>query len=228
MKISLYGICSNAEKCNSCGIVQFKSWNLDERVVALITPTCFNIFRNMTSFNINNRFLIAAIKQLDNGAFNFHGNFLYWGLEDIFNITGLPVDGLLIVCGDFDLKKILEELLGYDDSERNEGSYYVKKNWLLMRFVTVEEAHMNDEESRKIWLPRYARAYFSFLMGTLLFPKNHKPTVFIGYLLFFRDLNPAIVDIFSWGSAVLAKLQDAFSQKTIAVGAMWIVEVCDW
>lgn len=182
----------------------------------------------MAYFHINNSFLKAAIGKLDDkGAFDFNGKLLYLGLEDIFNITGLPVDGSPIVCKDFDPQKILMDNLGDDDPARKPGSYYVKKTWLSSRFQTVKAEDLHDEESRKIWVTRYARAYLLFLIGTILFPVNNKHTVFIGYLLFLTDLTPGVVNNFAWGSVVLAKLQDGFDQRIISSGAMWIVEVYD-
>lgn len=91
----------------------------------------------------------------------------------------------------------------------------------------MDEAHMQDERSRNTWTRKYARAYLLFLIGTLLFPENHKTDVFVDYLLFLKDLTPDVVNGFAWGAAVLAKLQSAFLKKSSAIGAMWIVEVCD-
>lgn len=111
-------ICSNAVPHNSCAIAQFKGWNLDPAVAEIITPTCFNVFRNMDHFLMNNKFLRAAINKFKNGAFHINGESLYLGLEDIFYITGLPVDGSPIVCEDFNPAKILEDMLGDDDPSR--------------------------------------------------------------------------------------------------------------
>ncbi|KAK1371068.1 hypothetical protein POM88_037160 [Heracleum sosnowskyi] len=144
-------------------------------------------------------------------------------LEDMFYITGLPVDGSPIVCGEFNQEKILEDMLGADDPKRKGA--YVSKEWLRKRFEKVREEDIQDENTRTIWLQRYARAYLLFLMGTILFPEKHKHTVFIGYLLFFTDLTPRVVQSFAWGAAVLAKLRDGFKQQTIKNGAVWILEM---
>ncbi|KAL8155426.1 hypothetical protein AgCh_000712 [Apium graveolens] len=68
------------------------------------------------------------------------------------------------------------------------------------------------------------RAYLLFLIGTLLFLENHKTDIFVGYLLFLKDLTPDVVNGFAWEAAVLAKMQSAFLKKSNAIGAMWIVE----
>ncbi|KAK1376868.1 hypothetical protein POM88_033061 [Heracleum sosnowskyi] len=154
--------------------------------------------------------------------FKCNGELLYLGLEDVFYITGLPVDGSPIVCGEFNQENILEDMLGVDDPKRK-GMYYVRKKWLRKKFEKVREEDIQNEKTRTIWLQRYARAYLLFLMGTILFPEKHNHTVFIGYLLFLTDLTPGVVQSFAWGAAVLAKLRDGFNQQTIKNGAVWII-----
>ncbi|KAK1395789.1 hypothetical protein POM88_005652 [Heracleum sosnowskyi] len=144
----------------------------------------------MAHFFVNNRFLRAAVKFFENGTFKCNGELLYLGLEDVFYITGLPVDGSPIVCGEFNQEKILEDMLGADDPKRKGA--YVSKEWLRKRFEKVREEDIQDENTRTIWLQRYARAYLLFLMGTILFPEKHKHTVFIGYMLFLTDLTPRV------------------------------------
>lgn len=67
----------------------------------------------------------------------------------------------------------------------------------------------------KIW-----KGISSVLNGTLLFPKNLKTTIFVGYHLFCTDLNAGLVNGFAWGTAVLVKLQDEFTQLTFSKGAV--------
>lgn len=114
---------------NSAPISQFKEWKLELAIAELLASTCFNIFSQMTKFNCNNSFLESALKLLDDGKFVFGDYSLYMGLEDIHNITGLPVDGLPIVCDNFDSEELVTSMLGCNDPFRQKTRNYVKKKW---------------------------------------------------------------------------------------------------
>lgn len=78
------------------------------------------------------------------------------GLEDIFNITGLPVDGSPIVCGDFEPRKLLMDMFRDDDPDGYKNTYYVMKSWFSIRFEKVRDEDVHEEENRNRWLIRYA------------------------------------------------------------------------
>lgn len=196
---------------NSASISLFKQWELEPAVANLLAPACFHVFREMTNFRCNNNFLQHAIELLDDGKFVFEKYSLYMGLEDIYNIIGLPVDRAPIVCKDFDSKQLIMDMLGEDDPNRKENRCYVRKSWLKDKIKKVSDDILKENGEG---LLRYARAYLLSLMGTILFLDNQKPTVFVGYLMFLEDLTAQAINSFAWGTAVLAKLQAGFKNST--------------
>lgn len=203
---------------NSATINLFKTWKLDPKVANLLAPTCFNDLTKMTTFQCNNILLRSAMKKMKDGKFKFGRYSLYLGLQDIYNITGLPVDGEPIVCDNLNPGELITKMLGEDDPKRTGNHFCVSKNLLKSTFEIVP-GDINGKD-----LLRYARAYLLFLMATILFPDNQKPGIFVGYLLFLEDLKA--VNSYAWGTAVLAQLQAGFQKSTCSRGAGWILEVC--
>ncbi|KAL0371435.1 UNVERIFIED_CONTAM: hypothetical protein Sangu_0461600 [Sesamum angustifolium] len=88
---------------------------------------------------------------------------LYLGLEHVYHISGLLVDGNPIICGDMNVKRLCAELLGVD-SENGRIKSEVSFKWLEEHFEEVRECIGEDDPD----LERYIRAYLLFLIGTVI------------------------------------------------------------
>ncbi|XP_065858597.1 uncharacterized protein [Euphorbia lathyris] len=208
----------------SVSIRQFLSWVLDSRVEEKLNNTCFIKLRGMAEFKCNNRFEGAIMSHFDENEFKFTfgEKSLYLGLEDVFHITGLPVDGCPVVVKKIDdYEKFSTRLLGSDDPERTENSPLVTKKWLLDTFKKVLDDITSVDEKLK-W---YVRAYILFTIGTILLPSNQKGTVSMVYLHHLEDLSVDSLNKIAWGAAVLAKLQGSFKNGKCTSGATWILEM---
>ncbi|WCJ31424.1 hypothetical protein M5689_012921 [Euphorbia peplus] len=97
----------------SLSIPQFLSWVPDARVQEKLDRTCFAQFQNMAEFKCNNKFVKVIMSHLEkDDKFTFGDHRLYLGLEDIFYISGLPVDGDPIVSTKIDNYSAFNKLFG--------------------------------------------------------------------------------------------------------------------
>ncbi|PWA92309.1 serine/threonine-protein phosphatase 7 [Artemisia annua] len=126
---------------------------------------------------------------------------MYLGLEDVFAISGFPIDGSRpIVCEDIDTKKICVDMLGTYDEE-GKMKMKVSKRWLKDTFEAVPENISEDV------IAHYVRGYLMYLIGTKILPNCDLPTHYpVYWLKFLKDLSPSkLIDVV-WGAAALAML----------------------
>ncbi|PWA95364.1 serine/threonine-protein phosphatase 7 [Artemisia annua] len=149
---------------------------------------------------------------------------LYLGLEDVYYLSGLPVDGRPIV-GEVvaNPTSLCRRLLdGKDDPGRKLTGGILRCTWLKETFELVPQGIENEQ------LDVYVRAYVLFIIGTMLLSDN-TDSVAIYYLQFIENLHPSSLNSYAWGAAVLARLHQSLqlTKKSIR-GASWILEEIKW
>ncbi|KAM7464166.1 hypothetical protein LguiA_032287 [Lonicera macranthoides] len=200
----------------------FESWHVDAKVAIKLQNTCFEAFIGFEGFKQNTKFLEFVKTSYVNSVFRFDVINLHLGLEDIYFLLGLPVDGRPLVGDDFLADQLCQTLLGRDDPNRDPKKAVLTNKWLMDEFQHVpENIGVND-----LAIIPYVRAYILFIIGTLLFPESEKATVPILYLDFLRVVTPEALNGFAWGAAVLAKPHSWLSGDLInSKGAVWILEL---
>ncbi|KAL5699184.1 UDP-arabinose 4-epimerase [Ranunculus cassubicifolius] len=121
-------------------------------------------------------------------------------LEDIYNITGLPIVGFPLTCEKLrDYGPIIERCLGKKpDDEESCRTGKIKLEWLKSEFGTLPGNATADEVDYYTW------AYLLALCGNCLFPNSTGTYVNAYYLQFLEDLEKR--KDYAWGAAVLAYL----------------------
>ncbi|EYU29762.1 hypothetical protein MIMGU_mgv1a018282mg, partial [Erythranthe guttata] len=93
----------------------------------------------------------------------------FFGLEDIYFITGLPVIGEPIVANEENPQATRRYLLKMEDQNVS-TSVNVKVGDILGAYPSHND-DMNEEE-----LDRYCRAYLMYIIGTIIFPNTPNNT----------------------------------------------------
>lgn len=157
---------------------------------------------------------------------------LYFGLQDVYALSGMPVDGRPIVCDDIETEKLCRQYLGTFDesackSKKSAGklkkvsSMKVSREWLRKNFKNVPNEATNET------LQYHVRAYLLYLIGTVILPDNDNPREYPAYWLqFIKDLNPRKLDGVAWGAAAHCMLTNTFTKKRAYVhGPWWLYEL---
>ena len=132
--------------------------------------------------------------------FIFNGIPLLFGLEDIFYIMGLPIDGIPVsgVIGSID-DKAFQAAFGRNSTGafKAGNKTKIKHSWLKKTFKDMSNLTPDHAD----WKP-YIRAYLMYIIGSLILPDASSSYVSSNYLQLLSDLT--IVGQYSWGSAALA------------------------
>ncbi|KAM7496914.1 hypothetical protein LguiA_021328 [Lonicera macranthoides] len=208
-------------KRESGNLTLFASWQVDAKVVAKLRNTCFEALIGLQDFKQSSEFLHTICTAYEDSVFTFDRISLYFGLEDIYFLLGLPVDGKPLVSEDFPAVNLCIDLLGRDQPNRGRKDV-LENSWLKREFENVP-ANIGEHD---VEIDPYVRAYILFIIGTLLFPEFEKVTVPILYLQFFRHVTAHSLNGYAWGAAVLAKLHSCLGNNNLknSKGAMWVLE----
>ncbi|PWA40538.1 serine/threonine-protein phosphatase 7 [Artemisia annua] len=207
---------------------KFGSWNLDGRIRELLVGSCFFDLTNFVGYKQRTDFLtyIESCYDKTNQVFRFgHANSLelYFGLQDVFAISGLPVDGQPIVCGDVNCSTLCTDLLGADEETRDRNYGYLSEKWLKRKFEVVP-LDIQDHEILK-----YVRAYLLYIIGNLVVPNSDNTSYPIYLLNFLEDVTPYKLNSFAWGAAAHALLHSVLSgERRNMKGASWMLEDICW
>lgn len=131
------------------------------------------------------------------GVFDFWYTTLHIVLEDIFYITGLPIDGNpMIADEDEDPRDICEHLLGICSREKDST---VKFRW-LENFKTLSY----DVRKQVVRLDFHVRSHLLFLLGSTIFSSTSRSSVHVMYLKVVEDIDE--LNNYAWGVALLTHL----------------------
>ncbi|GKB89645.1 serine/threonine-protein phosphatase 7, partial [Tanacetum coccineum] len=188
----------------------FRSWTVDKRVARRLEGTCFHRFIDFPLYLQKHMFLeqIARSYSKQEHTFVVGNTHLYLGLEDVYYLSGLPVDGLPIVGEATNPTSLCRRLLdGKDDPERSLTSVNLRLTWLKETFELVPQDIENEQ------LDVYVRAYVLFIIGTMLLSDADTVRVGIHYLQFIENLHPNSLNSYAWGAAVLARIHRSLRQE---------------
>ncbi|GJT71236.1 serine/threonine-protein phosphatase 7 [Tanacetum coccineum] len=140
-------------------------------------------------------------------------------MQDVFALSGFPVNGEPLVCKDEVTKDLCDRYLGEHD-ENAKRSMRLKRRWLKENFEKVP----SDVDEEK--LAFYVRAYILHLIGTFILPdvnnRSHYPAY---WLCFLEDLRPHALQRVAWGAAAYCKLTwELKNDATSFVGPWWLYE----
>ena len=105
---------------------------------------------------------------------------LYFGLQDVSTLSGMPVDGKAVICDDVATEILCKRYLATFDesafkSKKTEGKLKkglpmkLFKNWLREKFEKV------PDEAPEETLVYHVRAYLLHLIGTFILPDYENP-----------------------------------------------------
>ncbi|GKC92420.1 serine/threonine-protein phosphatase 7, partial [Tanacetum coccineum] len=158
----------------------------------------------------------------DEKAFVFGPNkkvSLFFGLQDVFALSGFPVNGEPLVCDDEVTKDLCDRYLGEHDKNAKR-SMRLSRRWLKEKFEKVP----SDVDKEK--LAFYVRAYILHLIGTFIMPNVNNRSHYPAYwLCFLEDLRPHALQRVAWGAAAYCKLTwELQNDATSFVGPWWLYE----
>jgi len=121
-------------------------------------------------------------------------------LEDVAVLLGLPIDGNVVTGPTIvqDIFLMFHEHLGIISPPTVIRGNSIRVSWLNSTFQQLPQNANNNV------IVQYARAYILTLIGSILVPDTSTARVHVMCLLKLVDLN--VVNNYSWGSAVLARL----------------------
>ncbi|KAL8250500.1 hypothetical protein R6Q59_034193 [Mikania micrantha] len=125
---------------------------------------------------------------------------LYFGLEDIYALSGIPVDGNPVICNDISAQEFCMKML---------GSY---------------ELSVTADLTKKA-LIYHARAYLLYLIGTRILPNSNNSLYFPAYWLqFLKNANACRLNSVAWGVAAHCLLTSTITSNnsTGFLGPSWL------
>ncbi|XP_057446063.1 protein MAIN-LIKE 2-like isoform X2 [Lotus japonicus] len=193
-------------------------WSMHERVAKKIEMTCFSQFLKVKECFSKGNFhlplcpLEALLEVYDKEKCCFRlgkevKDFLLdMRLEDIYFITGLPIDGIQVSgyvtyeAVDLVMKHLnLKDYQARDLLRKGTGKGAISINKLPLYFKELpSDASDSDVEA-------HAKAFIMYLFGTTLLP-NRKRTIMPDFLEFL-DLQK--INKYAWGAVVLAHIKNA-------------------
>ncbi|XP_031255458.1 protein MAINTENANCE OF MERISTEMS-like [Pistacia vera] len=183
-----------------------KDWRLDDRVKSfLCNSRIYKYISELDAVRVDTKLVSFLCNSYEDGHFHIGNHRLYLGLQDIFYLTGLPIDGKPVISNSQDIDGLCERLLGRIPPKKNVvKSGYVGLKWLKEEFEEVNVPADSPD------IHRYVRAYLLFVLGCVVFPGLPRHQVPGDYLHLFDDLSA--IDDFAWGSAMLAHLHVALKR----------------
>lgn len=178
-------------------------WKLDGRVKERIKDTGFDGLLKLTTFPINHDLplLSVLVESYDvrERCFIFNSHKLFFGLEDVLYITGLPVDGNPVTGIDSRGDELCMKYLGCNGIDPRSAGI-TSLEWLRENFEVVPETIDKDSPD----IEPYVRAFLLYLLGSVVVPDYSRKYVHVIYLSLMENLQ-SIKD-YAWGAALLAHL----------------------
>ncbi|KAD5960280.1 hypothetical protein E3N88_11752 [Mikania micrantha] len=201
-------------------------WKVDPRVLRKLEGSFFHSIANMKAYKQCHVFqgFIKDCYDTTTRTFTFGSDRnirLYFGLEDVYALSGMPVDGKPIICDDIPTEKLCMDMLG---SYKLCGGkkMQISKTWLRQTFEAVPE-DLTDLE-----LTYHVRAYLLYLIGTKILPNSDNSIYFPAYWLqFLENVNAFGLNSFAWGVAAHCLLTSTISSNTSDgfLGPSWLYEM---
>ncbi|GJR64769.1 serine/threonine-protein phosphatase 7 [Tanacetum coccineum] len=201
-------------------------WKVDNRIRNILEGSIFHPLIDMVPYVQKTTFqsFIQDCYDKSSRTFTFghdHKLKLYLGLQDVFAISGFPVDGSRpIICEDINTKQICIDMLGTYEQEPK-MKMKVSKRWLKDTFEAVSEEISGDA------IAPYVRGYLLYLIGTKVLLNCDKPNYYpVYWLQFLEDLSPSKLNDVAWGAAALAMLHTSLGSdgRKNVKGPIWIDE----
>ncbi|KAL3636120.1 hypothetical protein CASFOL_020667 [Castilleja foliolosa] len=208
----------------------------NSRIVARIQHTCLyeyatNVVSHLKSheklINLQSDLIGFLVDAYDksNSTFVIDTNKLYFGLEDIYYITGLPIMGNAICPKNEDFDDVILSLLGVERSEvgadQNSAEGSVVSVYIWLAKLRNKFYEFPDEADIEV-VDRYARAYLLYIIGTIVFPAVHRSQVPIMYLELIANFDE--INSYAWGAGMLAHIHQALmlinNQKVLSAPAL--------
>jgi len=201
---------SAREKLSKCAM-----WEVDRRVLNELKDTGFDHLYELSKYvgrcHHDNRMIQTLIDNydMDHCVFRVNGRDMLLGLEDVAYLTGLNIDGKLVVSSK---EKI--NALGAVPSVMKKNGCAVRMSWLKDTFEKVPEG-VGDSE-----LEKYVSAFALYIVGTVILPTSDHVYVSLQYL---DCLSKDKIRENAWGVAMLAHIHHCLKQykinKMAAIGA---------
>jgi len=210
----------------ACNFDLRSPWNLDSRVKAKLRGTFFDsiseqFLKGYRQCHIFQSFIKDCYdKKKKKFTFGLNDDVgLYFGLQDVFALSGIPVDGKPLICEDQDTELLCRKYLGipYKDEKK---AMRVPKKWLRSSFEEV------PEDATEEMVGYHVRAYLLYLIGSTILPHSENKLDYPAYWLqFLDDLNPCNLNGVAWGAAVHCRLITGLERKSYSYRPYWLFEV---
>ncbi|KAL8214895.1 hypothetical protein R6Q57_004344 [Mikania cordata] len=149
---------------------------------------------------------------------------LYFGLEDIYALSGIPVDGDPVICNDIPTEELCMKMLGsYELFAKKKMQ--VSKAWLRQSFEAVPVYLTEKTLIYHVW------AYLLYLIGTRILPNSDNSLYFPTYWLqFLEDVSDCGLNSVAWGTAAHCLLTSTITSNngTGFLGPSWLYEDIVW
>ncbi|KAM1120671.1 hypothetical protein ACFX19_002482 [Malus domestica] len=178
-------------------------WKLDGRVKERIKDTGFDGLLKLTTFPMNHDLPLLSVLvesyDVSERCFIFNSHKLFFGLEDVLYITGLPVDGNPVTGIDSRGDELCMKYLGCNGIDPRSAGI-TSLEWLRESFEVVPGTIDKDSPD----IEPYVRAFLLYLIGSVVFPDYSRKYVHVIYLSLMENLQT--IKDYAWGAALLAHL----------------------
>lgn len=176
---------------------------MDDRIQSSVIDARFGAFLDLSPPKHDHALLSSLVDHYDvsERCFVFNDVKLHFGLEDVWHITGLPIDGEAVTGVEGNPIQLSVKYLGETLCEGKRGA--IKLSTLKNRFRNVPAKTDSSE------LTYYIRAYLLYVLGTAILPDKSGSLVPTIYLPLLEDIKK--VHYYAWGAALLAHLHVALA-----------------
>ncbi|KAF7822126.1 serine/threonine-protein phosphatase 7 long form-like protein [Senna tora] len=187
-------------KDSSCKLGKINRWIPNARVVEKLKGTGFENLHKVSTFNISSKIASFLLHHFQSHECTYQvGEKKFCvTLEDVYYLTGLPINGKPVTGNDSDYRMLTHRLLGRNDilTKCKSGTLGEIKFKLLEELFKDPPADATDEV-----INHHVRAYVLYLIGTFVCPlKDSKvSTVFLNNLENIEEIGS-----YAWGAALLA------------------------
>ncbi|KAD4888404.1 hypothetical protein E3N88_20477 [Mikania micrantha] len=206
-----------------------KPWQVDKSFIEKLEGSFFHSIAKMTPYRQCHIFQTFIRDCYDNNTRTFtfgpdRDIHLYFGLEDIYALLGIPVDENPVICNDISTQELCMKMLGsYELSGKKKMQ--VSKAWLRQSF---EAASADLTEKTLIY---HVRTYLLYLIGTRILPNSDNSLYFPAYWLqFLEDVNACGLNNVAWGAAGHCLLTSTITSNSSTgfLGPSWLYEDIVW
>ncbi|KAM0983716.1 hypothetical protein ACFX2C_011226 [Malus domestica] len=202
-------------------LCKLSQWKVDQRVLGALEGTGLdNLYTLATIVGRNahdNSMIDALVRHYDvrDRCFKINNQNLFFGLEDVLLITGLPVEGTPVIKSTTNIHALENLLGGVPESELKDKSNAVNLSWLQKEFEHVPENVDADRFSCHV------RGFVLYILGTVMVPSLDHVHVNLGYLGCMSEIGE--IKKYAWGVALLShvhySLESHHKRRKNAIGS---------